>query len=430
MLSEQILKLKSYKAIEQILDGLVLEDFQCVDILKLLHAKVGICIYDTGLGKTLIASALMKMLINQVPSRKFIMIVEKSQLIQTPKKITEMTGLSILKMTAESEDVDVKLFQKNFTKYQILMITKETLNNPVVMSQLYKHKNHYYGIVVDEAHKLSNFVNSKSAFMLRGMLRNFEFRLALTATPITTDVSQLAYLAHMFDWDRFPAVKPLIQMMNNGTSLIEECPDFFINRTRRDLGIISNYRTHLVMVEPHYHQIEDNSPRVTYVTKGPGAENQAYKLRNLILENKPLRGLVYINQHAVRNWVLPFLENAGIKYACINGKTSTSNRAEIMEGFAKGDYDVVITSVTTALDLDCDYIIFYEFCTDIKQMMGRAQRGLNPKTLDLYFIFTRKTREIEYFMKYVYERSLTIQEVLRKDYSELIEAGEKLAANI
>jgi hypothetical protein len=109
------------------------------------------------------------------------------------------------------------------------------------------------------------------------------------------------------------------------------------------------------------------------------------------------------------------------------GSKTHELRADIFEGFAKGEYDVLTTSVTTGLNLDSDYIIFVEFCTDIKQMMGRAERGLNPKTLDLYFIFTRKTGEIDFFLKYIYQRSLSIQEVLRKDYSTLIRVGAELS---
>jgi ERCC4-related helicase len=428
-MKNEVLQLQSYKAIENLLTGYVAEDFQCVDFIKALYFKCGVWTYDTGLGKTLEASGVMKMLVNEIPSRRFIMFIEKGQLSQTPKKIRDATGLSILTVTGEAADIEAKLFNRNFLNYQVLMLTHDTLNNPTVMRLLYDVKGSYCGIFVDEVHKVSNFRESQSAWMLRALLRNFEYRYGMTATPITTKLSQLVDIAHMFDWKRFLDLTELTRAVERGYSLVEIFPDFFFNRTRRDLGIISNYRTHMVMVEPEPHQVGKFGMGLTKITKGPDAVRQATELTSIIKNNLPNRGLVYINQHKVREWVLPFLESAGIRFDCIHGKvTNMAKRDDIMQRFNNGELDVVITSVTTALDLDCEYVIFYEFCTDIKQMMGRAQRGLNPKTLDLYFMFTLKTGEIEYFMKYIYERSLSIQEVLKKDYSELVEAGLKLVA--
>jgi superfamily II DNA or RNA helicase len=428
-MKQALAKLQSFKAIEGILNGLVLEDFQCVDVIKLLWHKVGICMYDTGMGKTVITAALIKMLKNEVPSRKFIMFVEKSQLIQTPEKIREWGGLKILTVSASRSDFNSKLFSRRAMEADVLMLTHGTLNNEIIMHWLYSNKDMYYGVFVDEAHKLSNYGGASSSFMLRGILRNFEFRVALTATPVTSDLGQLIDLAHLFDWNRFSDVKHLKRAVEQGFDVLSEFDDLFYSRSReRDLGIISNYRPHVVMVEPHQNQKGQRGNGVTKITKGPGAYNQVRKMIEIIKSSQPQKGLVYINQHIVRKWVTPILEEAGISVACINGFTSHKDRDQIMSDFAANKLDIVITSVTTALDLECDYIIFYEFCADIKQMMGRAHRGLNPKTLDLYFIFTRMSGEIDYFLKYIYDRSLTIQTVLKKDYSELIRAGEVLSS--
>ncbi len=58
--------------------------------------------------------------------------------------------------------------------------------------------------------------------------------------------------------------------------------------------------------------------------------------------------------------------------------------------------------------------------------MGRAHRGLEGKELELVFIVTRDTAEVDFFEKYIYRRSLTLQCLLRKDYSEFIRVGEQL----
>ena len=88
--------------------------------------------------------------------------------------------------------------------------------------------------------------------------------------------------------------------------------------------------------------------------------------------------------------------------------------------------DVVITSVTTALDLDCDYVIFYEFTVDVKQMIGRAHRGLGDKELDVIFIITEDTSEIDYFYDNIYSISMTIKEIMHHDYSELEQVDREI----
>jgi ERCC4-related helicase len=424
----QLVELKSYKAIEDVLYDLVLEDFQCIDVIKGLVFKKAIYMYDPGMGKTLEAAAIMKMLKTRIPSAKFIMFVEKSQFIETPDKIHKHTGLSVLTVSGEESGIEDKMMEQDFTRYDVLMLSHRTLNNAMVMALLYKEKSKYLGVFVDEAHKVCNFMESSSAWMLRGLLRQFEYRYALTATPVTSSMKQVAQLAHMFDWETFDDVPAIVRHAESGNSVVSLAPDFFINRTRRDLGIISNYIPHIELIEPEPHQENIYSGNITALTKGKGAFRQAGRLRDIILSNRPNKGLVYIRQHEVREWVLPFLDEAGIRYECINGRvTNLDKRREISRKFNAGELDVLITSVTTSLDLDCDYVVFHEFCTDIKQMMGRAERGLNPKTLDLYFIFTRRTGEIDYFMKYFYKRSLSIQMVLEKDYSELIRAGAMLS---
>mgnify|MGYP001259595892 CR=1 FL=1 len=415
--------ISSYKAIQDICNGIILEDFQCVDLLNTLKFPTKIISYDTGLGKTVLASAFIRALVNEIPSRRFIMVVEKSQLIQTPDKVRSLTGLSVQTITAQSEDINNKLFEEDFLKHQVLMITYETLNNPGVMLLLYKYKKFYNGIIVDEAHKVCNFEDASQATMLKAMLPNFEYRLMLTATPITSGAKQLVYLLHMLDPKLINDVADYIRDVERGYSPLNDFPNHIIVRTRRDLGIISNYRTHIELVNPHPWQVNASGPDMINIVKGERAENQAKRVLEIVQKHKGQRGLIYIHKHKLREWVQSILEPCGVRVGCIHGKISAEERISVLNKLKTGEIDVIITSVTTALDMEADYIIFYEFTTDIKQMLGRAERGLNPKTLDLYFIFTRETEEISRFIQNIYNRSLLIQNVLRKDYSELIRVG-------
>lgn len=433
----EVHELPEFQAFSECLNGTLLDGFQTVDILRTLLRVVDnkpvILTQDTGLGKTLIVSGVMRLLVNEVPARRFIMFVEFNQLNQTPADLRKYTGLSVLAMQATQQDIEDKLLGRDFLRYQVLMLTHDCLNNPMIMNILYQNKEAYYGIIVDEAHRLSNFESSSSAFMMRAILRNYKCRIGMSATTITSNVKQLADLAYMFDWENYSDRAELTRQMNGGYSPIKTDPYYFINRRRKDLGMEATYDKYIHKVPPMPHQTPEVLGKrkvpgsdLMRLMKGKGATNQVKKLVNLILSARPDQGLVYIREHAIREWVLPFLDEVGIKYACINGRTSLRERGHIQQKFKEGKYDVVITSVTRSLNLPADYIVFYEYCNDIQQMLGRAHRGLNPKAIALHFIFTQGTAEIEHFLEYSYRRSILWQEILGKDYSELIAVGDKL----
>ena len=163
--------------------------------------------------------------------------------------------------------------------------------------------------------------------------------------------------------------------------------------------------------------------------KGPGADNQVEALVRIVQERKRQGKsvIIYVNLHAVREWVEEHFSSAGISFVSLTGRvTKQAAREEILNTFRSGGVDVLITSVSESLNIDSDVVIFYEFTTKMKQVMGRAHRGLEGKQLELVFIVTRDSMETEYFHKYVYKRSLVLQRILQKDFSEFITIGKQL----
>lgn len=90
MLINELCSRNSYKAINDVLNGVTLHDLQCIDVLKMIAAKKSVVIYDTGTGKTLLAAAFMKLLLREDPSKMFLMFVKKDQLVQTPEKLKKV----------------------------------------------------------------------------------------------------------------------------------------------------------------------------------------------------------------------------------------------------------------------------------------------------------------------------------------------------
>ena len=370
-LEKKLCSMKSCKAVSKVLEQDNLHDLQSIDVLKMLAHKHAIAIYDTGLGKTFLASAIMKMLHNKEHKSKFIMFVTKNQLLQTPYKIKRLTNFDVI-CTDGTKD-SIQNFIGKAMDYDVTLATYSCLASQAFLDFFFEHRNDYNCIIVDEAHKLNNFVTADVGAKLYEIIKKFEYAYALTATPITTDIEQLARLASIFDSETYHDYHGLQMAFKYNSYRISDDPCFFVSRNADAFGRVTAPHGIIVWTDPMPFQIDAEYSELSDLCKGEGATEQAEALAQLIQFNKSNgneRGLVYINRHKVREWVLPFLDEAGITYRCINGKTPNDERQKTLKEFnEEKTVDVVITSVTEALDLDCDYLNLYEFTANIKQMI-------------------------------------------------------------
>jgi superfamily II DNA or RNA helicase len=427
MLNDEITNLRSYNSLATVLKEDVLLDLQVSDVLRALYRKRAMLLYDTGMGKTIMATAWMKMLLNEDPNRKFLFIAKYQQLAQTPEKIERNLGYSVCATNAEKESLERIFYSGEFKNYKVFIITHNCLGNLKFMQTLFKFRNEYFGIIVDEAHNLSNSNYASSASMLKSMLSCYEYVLALTATPIVSNIDQLAKLANVIDGDTYDNARKLINDLKAGRFSLNNDPNFFISRTREDFGINLEIKGHVINVDPSSHQVGATGQELFLITKGDGAFNQVNRLVKFIKDKEGERGLIYINQHAIREWVIPFLDKNNVKYECINGYTSMAERKEILEKFnVEHEIDVIITSVTEALDLDCNWVMFYEFTVNIAQMIGRATRGFEDRCLDVYFMVTDLTDEVDYFNNHIYNVAKDILRTTGKKYTAVYDAHEQL----
>lgn len=426
--------MQPFLSFSEILEEVTLAPFQSHDTLRALALETAVVVADTGTGKTLIMAALIRALLNEVPNRRFIVLVEKSQLQQTPAKLRRWTGENLLHTTAAAENLSQVFEQQDPLRFPILMLTHDVLKSEKAMQILYRYKDSYDGLLIDEVHKLSNFPKSQSGAMAKAMLKNFRFKYGFTATPVTTKPEQLAYLSHMFDPENVDDVSEIVSRVKSGVKIDTLVPDLFIIRTRRDLGIEGTFIPHVEWIEPHDWQL--NLPREQKVgsvfarNRKTGSYNQANAQRDIILKHKKdgKRGLVFVHHQESREFLCKILDETNIRYACVNGDVSGSEREEIYDAFARGFLDVVLTSITTGVDLDCEYICFYEYTAHIQQMLGRGHRGLNPKTLELHFLFTKYVGEVEYFEEKLYVLALWIETVLGQSYKAILHVGRNLSA--
>ena len=430
MLIDEICKRKSYHALRNILNDVELVDLQCIDILKMLAQEKAVVIYPTGTGKTLLAASVMKLLLREKPDSLFLMFVKKDQIVQTPAKLKAFAGLSCIVTTADSRELARSVLPKNLEAYNVIMLTHDCLHNSAVLDAIYEIRDKITGVIIDEAHEYNNFNNASSANVLKSMVKRFKYVWSLTATPIVTDIMQLARIANLTDSVRYPDAKKLYRDLENGSFRIYYDEGFFINRNDDELGRVGKPKGFIVSVEPTEYQKKANVGGVELfqICKGDGAVRQVLALEKLIKENCQTnqRGLVYISQGTVLKWVCDNLDDTDIRYTCINGNTPISARSTIEQQFANGEYDVILTSITTAVDLDCDYVVFYEFTALVDQMIGRARRGLKPKELNVYFIITKDTNEEDYFINNIAARCAIVRDILGKGNSAVEDVAEHL----
>lgn len=401
--------------------GVILEDIQGVGVLRSLLEKRMLLVYDTGLGKTFIASVFLRALLNENQGTKHIMVVLKDQDIQTPITVKSITGAPVLFTDASWKSIS--RFMEKWDRTNIFIVTYDCFRNVDFVSFLYLHLPDIKSFIIDEAHLVSNWNSSDTSWMIRALVSKIEYVLALTATPITSNKAQFPRLRNLVDRRISYRIYESMAESNNHEG--------YIQVNRKDYRLKGNYRTQIVWCDPMLHQVGKIKGNVFTVTKGTGARNQANKVIEVLgsLQNKKV--IIYVHYHDSRLWLEKNLEEAGYKFASLHGKiTNRVERKHVLDTFNYGEVNILITSITTALDISADAILFYEYTTLVKQMIGRPHRGLAPKDLDIYFFITKDTEELEFFSRYIYYRSLEIQTLLGKDYSEILSVGEELLKEI
>lgn len=412
-LPDDLDNLESYDALKDIISP-PLKDMQSVDLLRALFMGRYAFFYATGLGKTYLSAAFMKGIRNIRPRAKFLMFVKKSQQSQTPKKIYNISGLKCKFYSAKATDI---LSIDDVDRYDVIMMTHDSLSSFDHIEKLSRCIDRFDGIIADEAHLLANFEEAISAQQVLYMSQRVKYFIALTATPITRDVEQLARVLKIVAPDAVGNYRKLASNLKQMglAGMPKNLQDLFVVRDRT-----SNRKGYAVWVDPMPHQYGASGRDLFKITKGHGAENQGEALVNLIRDKRPLRGIVYVNLTECYDFLKDYLASHGIRAGIINGKvTDQKVRDKILEDFANDRLDVILTNTKEAVDMDCNYAVFYEYTCHVKQVIGRGERGFDPITFEVFFMFTKETEEFDYFKRNVLEISQEVQELLELDYGEI-----------
>lgn len=395
-----------------------LPEFQLEGMKNTFENKKMLLAFDTGTGKTFTYSGIVRGLVNANPEGKHILVIINDSIPQVPNDIRSLTKLAVESFDGQGDSVSKLRFFWGRTN--IFCLTLEALRLLGIVQFLFEHLPEIESFVIDEAHHVSNWDSSDTAFMIRSLVKYVPYVVELSATPMTRSSKQFYRLQNLLD-------------RNMSFQRDETFRGKYVNRympvNRKDYDIKGKYISTLVEVQPTLEQMQPQHGIVFKNLKGTGAVPQVESLccfvKDRLAQGK--RVLVYVHYHDTRSWVEQNFQTEGISFTSLHGKLrNKSEKSKAVEAFKSGAVDVLVTSVTESLNIEADVVVFYEFTTLVKQVIGRAHRGLVGKPLEVAFVITRETDEVEYFLKYIYTRSLMIQKLLRKDYSELIEMGKKV----
>lgn len=426
--------------------GVELDWFQNLVTAFALIVKKCIISLDTGLGKTLVATGLMN-IISQGLYRdevfKWIFVVENTNLRTTAKKVERgLYGMKVAYCSGDSKEVLEKFFYGPGGEADVAVITYQGLCNEYLNDFLFENQELYRGMIVDESHTIGNG-DSITALTVSSILATMEYGFMLTATPLRINPGQMINQVYMLDRKMFADMslkryKDHFLEKEDGKvigfrNLDELRFDLwyrFVGFTRAELGLKGEYQTFPIICEPLEEYNDVSKMDAFRVIKGDMEGPAIQALAEVVGEHtsKGDKGIVYINLTDNKIAVQEYLEHLGYRVGILDGTFTPKqeDKDRVQEQFVSGELDVLITNITTGKDLPCQYIVFYELTFDVKQFIGRGERGLKGNDLCIYFIIVAMTSEVLYFYDNVYKRGLLLETLASKDVEELKEAYKQL----
>lgn len=389
---------------------------------------------DTGLGKTVLACALLNLTLTK--GDKAVFVLKRFSLNELYKKIKSSIrkDLRVGFITSEYKVIDRMIFRREADICDILVISSDSISETNVNEYLFINCKSIKIIVIDEMHLFSNLTSVESRLM-QSMVKYSEYAFALTATPFQRDIIQLINTTYVFRPDMFGDKKPntiynLFTVYNeDGTRTPKDLnklktilKPFVFNVTREMVGINikSNVRCHLVKAKNEWKSL--TGPKATIEMKGNVREQPFFTLCELLNEYlmQSKRGIVYINLNDVKKPVFDRLIKLGYKVGIVDGSISTPKEAGIYKKkYNNKELDFLIINTPTSLDLEGDFVIFYEMTLAYVQTVGRISRGIEDKEINIDFIIVKDTAEEKFFYNNVYQRVKVLNNMYNKGGKEL-----------
>lgn len=417
----------SMQSLKNILADYELDDFQTYTIAFAYIREKLIIALDTGLGKTLVAAALINL---DLSNNKWLFACKGNTLRQTATKLNNLlVGRTVHMSSGKQEDIENLIY--NNEPNAVILVSYEVFENPIFNQWVFNNRKDFIGIVVDESQNIGH-KNSTRSEMIKHMMRNcFRYQFFLSATPLTVSPTQICNQVNMIDPLLVPDPDDLsmrytqykegkIVGYHHLTDLGDLLSERYISITRKDLGIKGNYQPQLVICNKLSDIPEVTNFELIKETKQRSDFDGLEKLGTILRKHslKGQKGLIYANLSIYKNVILETFKDM-YRIELLDGSLNSVQQSKVQARFNSGDIDILICNLTEGADLPCDYIVFYEQTVLYKQYIGRGERGLEGRDLAIYFMVITESYDIDFFYNNIYRRSLLLELILQKDISEI-----------
>ena len=425
---QYLFKIHDCAILKHILVGYTLADYQCFAIALALTRKRLILSLDTGLGKTLIAGAIMAVL--KPLNKSWLFLCKLDAVRQTYKKLADALPNFTINVS-DSRSINMAEFKRS-EKADIYIITYEAFRDVSLNNWILERHDDFIGIFLDESHNISNNTSRVHDYAKHMLRKCFEFQFCLTATPLRTSPDQYINQVSMIDPKLIPDPKKvamIIRKYENNVFVAYRNLDWLaktlsprcLSITRENVGARGKYRPIFIPIPNVHDSGYSKCPESPKVQKSDPDGKSINILVDLIKHKlaEGQKGLIYANLNKYKSLIMDKLSEFCV-VAEISGRVSnTAVRTEIQQKFNNNEIDVVVINVTEALDLTCDYVVFYEQTSLYKQVIGRGERGLSGRDLEIYFMVITDNYDMNFFFRNVYQNGLLIEKLCSKDISEL-----------
>lgn len=418
-----------------------LEYFQTISIAYATIAQSCLLNIDTGLGKTLIAAGIINVLKSTKPRLRWVYLCQCGNLKTTADKLRKHLFNCNLEYCDSTESLILRtFFSRRAENADVLVLSYEAITQPDVESFLFKNRDIFQGIFLDESQMLSN-LESHTSRLVSAIINTACYRILLSATPLRINIEQVINQIYMIDRTMFSDIN-MQTFLNHfrvwsdreviGYKNLEELQYMLMPRmlsfSRTDLNARGDYMPIMKICSSGLDSDASVQDVINYKLDSTSTTMQS--LLRYVKEYTCMgkHGLIYANRNTVKRALYNALLAAGYRVGILDGSTTPTQQQKdrVHKNFLNGDYDVLITNITTGKDLPCSYVIFYELTFDYKQMIGRGERGLQGVDLDVIFIITDSIYEMRFFYANVYQRGVLLERLCGKDLPELHDAIAQL----
>lgn len=414
---------------------------------------------SVGVGKTVEFAGVCNLIKKRNGQHyRFLFLTEKTLASEARRKLTRFTGQYVELLYGEKDKV-VKYADENQNSILYDTVGTHSLINSATFQSFvlnFEKSQGYFPydiIAVDESFVLKNSKNQiwKNA---KKLFDKCEFAYMLNATPFETHLSDFYNQINCLDDTLLPtktSFSNAFEVMEFNGVFSEPSGKYrnadvfrhqvgyrYFAQTRKIMGAkMENCTARVVKVQLTSAQRELLSqvsmPQMVYdypkYFTFNNVKEDSPKINALIkLIDDELYGeetiLVYTVYKDVQRDIKEALEGIGISAEIMNGDTPTEIRNNLIQGFKKGKFRVLITTVQRGMDFDnCNTAIFYSYDPSPAKMVqfeGRMTRSFNIVGKSVYVIVT-EGRELNRLKSKIAERAKASVEFAESDFSLVLD---------